>query len=279
MSQIAAVFASDFIIKTYNSVNTQKEHLCDKVFLLKYSFYCHEQITLELPRHSSDSADWLHEKIRTGNVNCYSDEDLLLEIQKAFSITLENALNLYCDYLKQSCDIFSRSFYDNYYSDLDKLKKSARLTLQKFKITVKNCDCKIGNKNNLGEIKDTLLSIVLNKCLAINTFQFCSDDKKARKSILAFIENSVFHLRCISYMGFFWIAKKKCLLTKTEEKDFLNGWKNFATSKKVGTNITLKKIVNNQPQYFTESIDSIFDAIWNDSIELGNDGFLLYKKS
>lgn len=276
MSQIAAIFDSDFIIKTYNSINTQNVHLCDVVCKLPYSFYCHEQITLELPRHSSDSAEWLHNKIELGKVKCYTDEELILEIQQSFGITFENALSYYCDYLKQSCDFFSSSFYEHYYAELDRLKNVQNLTLLQFKEAVRSGDCLVGNKNNLGEIKDTLVSLVLNNCFSFKSFNFCSDDKKARKSILGFISNSGFPLKCISYMGFFWIAKKKNLLTKDEEKDFLLGWKDFSASMSFGTNITLKKVVDKQVQYYTRDIDIVFEDIWNDTLVLGNDGFLFY---
>ena len=105
---------------------------------------------------------------------------------------------------------------------------------------------------------------------------FCSDDKRARKSLLSFSVNESFPINSISYMGFYWVAKQKKLLNKEEATDYLSGWEK--NCKPFETNVTIKEHINRkQPDYPKRDIDDLFDAIWNDEVVMMNDGYLIYK--
>ena len=105
---------------------------------------------------------------------------------------------------------------------------------------------------------------------------FCSDDKRARRSLLSFSVNESFPINSISYMGFYWVAKQKKLLNKEEATDYLSGWKK--NCKPFETNVTIKEHINRkQPDYPKRDIDNLFDAIWNDEVVMMNDGYLIYK--
>ena len=244
---------------------------------LPYSFYCHEQNRAEVTDHEQFALTWLDKNIAAKTITCISDLQILQIIKDSYQISQNVAVKFYADWLKQACDVFTTSFYEKNYNDLEALRtKSEIVSDEEFILAVQSGDTRIGHDNNLGEIKDTVLAIVLTQCLQMKCINFCSDDKRARRSLLSFSVNESFPINSISYMGFYWVAKQKKLLNKEEATDYLSGWKK--NCKPFETNVTIKEHINRkQPDYPKHDIDDLFDAIWNDEVVMMNDGYLIYK--
>ena len=244
---------------------------------LPYSFYCHEQNRAEVTDHEQFASTWLDKNIAAKIITCISDLQILQIIKDSYQISQNVAVKFYADWLKQACDVFTTSFYEKNYTDLEALRtKSEIISDEEFILAVQSGDTRIGHDNNLGEIKDIVLAITLTQCLQMKCINFCSDDKRARRSLLSFSVNESFPINSISYMGFYWVAKQKKLLNKEEATDYLSGWKK--NCKPFETNATIKEHINRkQPDYPKRDIDNLFDAIWNDEVVMMNDGYLIYK--
>ena len=277
MLKKAAILDSDFIIKTSLTRNSKNKSLSDVVLKLPYSFYCHEQNRAEVTDHEQFASTWLDKNIAAKIITCISDLQILQIIKDSYQISQNTAVKFYADWLKQACDVFTASFYEKNYTNFEALKtKSEIISDEEFILAVQSGDTRIGHDNNLGEIKDTVLAIVLTQCLQMKCINFCSDDKRARRSLLSFSVNESFPINSISYMGFYWVAKQKKLLNKEEATDYLSGWKK--NCKPFETNVTIKEHINRkQPDYPKRDIDDLFDAIWNDEVVMMNDGYLIYK--
>lgn len=277
MLKKAAILDSDFIIKTSLTRNSKNESLSDIVLKLPYSFYCHEQNRAEVTDHEQFASTWLDKNIAAEIITCLSDLQILQIIKDSYQISQNVAVKFYADWLKQACDVFTISFYEKNYTELETLRnKSEIISDEEFILAVQSGDTRIGHDNNLGEIKDTVLAIALTQCLQMKCINFCSDDKRARRSLLIFSVNESFPINSISYMGFYWVAKQKKLLNKEEATDYLSGWKKIC--KPFETNVTIKEHINRkQPDYPKRDIDDLFDAIWNDEVVMMNDGYLIYK--
>lgn len=210
MLKKAAILDSDFIIKTSLTRNSKNENLSDIVLKLPYSFYCHEQNRAEVTDHEQFALTWLDKNIAAKTITCISDLQILQIIKDSYQISQNVAVKFYADWLKQACDVFTTSFYEKNYNDLEALRtKSEIVSDEEFILAVQSGDTRIGHDNNLGEIKDTVLAIVLTQCLQMKCINFCSDDKRARRSLLSFSVNESFPINSISYMGFYWVAKQK----------------------------------------------------------------------
>ena len=277
MLKKAAILDTDFTIKTASTKNSKGNSLADVVLMLPYAFYCHEQNKIELTGHSEVASAWLENKIAFKIITCVDDLQILQIIKNSYNSSQKAAIKIYVGWLKQACDVFSKLFYETYYDELEELKsKTDEITDEEFMLAVQAGDFKVGHDNNLGEIKDTVLAITLTQCLQIECINFCSDDKRARRSLLSFSVNESFPMKSISYLGFYWVAKQKNLLTKENEEDFLCGWKKICKSSE--TNVTIKEhISRKQPDYPRRNIDDMFAAIWNDEVVMMNDGYLVYK--
>lgn len=277
MLKKAAILDSDFIIKTSLARNSKNESLSDVVLKLPYCFYCHEQNRAEVTDHEQIASTWLENNIAAKKITCVNDSDILKITMDSFKFTQKIAINRYSDWLKQACDVFSKSFYERNYTDLEALRtKSEIISDEEFILAVQSGDTRIGHDNNLGEIKDTVLAIALTQCLQMKCINFCSDDKRARRSLLSFSVNESFPINSISYMGFYWVAKQKKLLNKEEATDYLSGWKKIC--KPFENNVTIKEHINRkQPDYPKRDIDDLFASIWNDEVVMMNDGYLIYK--
>lgn len=266
MQKHIAVLDTDFMIKTFNTQNTANNRLIDIVLQLPYQFYCHTQNQLELST-SSGVSQWLVKQITQNNIKCLSDLDLINSIQTSYACSAHNAIHLYLMFLEQACSIFSQELYSTHYKDLENLQLSS-ITTQEFANALQQHDSSIGPKHNLGEIKDALLSLVLANSSSSTIILFCSDDKQARKALISFTDL----FECISYMGFYWIAKSKQLLTQKQEQEFFTGWKTYCPSH--AHNITIKQNLSSpKPDYKKINIDTLFDAIWSDTAVLHRDGF------
>lgn len=176
MLKKAAILDSDFIIKTSLTRNSKNEGLSDVVLKLPYSFYCHEQNRAEVTDHEQFASTWLDKNIAAKVITCLSDLQILQIIKDSYQISQNVAVKFYADWLKQACDVFTTSFYEKNYTDLEALRtKSEIISDEEFILAVQSGDTRIGHDNNLGEIKDTVLAIALTQCLQMKCINFCSD--------------------------------------------------------------------------------------------------------
>lgn len=273
----AAILDSDFTIKSALTKNSHGKSLADVVLELPYNFFSHEQNIIEVTDHAKIASAWLEKNIAERKIQCVSDLQILSIIKDKFSVSNNNAIKFYADYLKQACDVFTKSFFEIKYKELKVLTQNEDIiTDDEFLEAVISGDLSVGRGSNLGEIKDTLLAIVINQCLQMDCINFCSDDNRARRSLLRFSQNDSFPIKSISYLGFYWIAKQKNLLSKEQELEFLLSWKKICKSDDL--NITIKEHLNRkQADYPKRNIDDLFEAIWNDEVVMVNDGYLVYK--
>lgn len=280
MSKKAAILDSDFTIKMASTRNSQDKSLADVVFELPYTFYCHEQNKIEITDHAQIASAWLERNIAAKKITCITDLQILTIIKNSYNLSQNNAIKFYADWLKKSCDVFSKSFYETHYSELASLACKEEVVSDKaFCDAVLAGDLCVGKSNNLGEIKDTLLAITINQCLQMDCINFCSDDNRARRSLLSFSQNDSFPIKSISYVGFYWVAKQKDLLSKNEEAEYLDSWKKYCSTHKIGTNVTIKKNIHHLlPDYPKIDIDELFKSIWADDVIMMNDGYLVYKE-
>lgn len=176
MLKKAAILDSDFIIKTSLTRNSKNESLSVVVLKLPYSFYCHEQNRAEVTDHEQFASTWLDKNIAAKIITCISDLQILQIIKDSYQISQNVAVKFYADWLKQACDVFTTSFYEKNYTDLEALRtKSEIISDEEFILAVQSGDTRIGHDNNLGEIKDTVLAIALTQCLQMKCINFCSD--------------------------------------------------------------------------------------------------------
>ena len=76
-----ALLDTDFISKTHIVRVDDNNHLIDRVLELpECSFICHEQTEVELRRHNSHAPGWLDAKIKSGEIEQYTDERILKEM-------------------------------------------------------------------------------------------------------------------------------------------------------------------------------------------------------
>jgi hypothetical protein len=218
LSSPFAILDTDFTSKLHITTNSEGMPLIELLLKLPYTFCCHEQIQKELSVHNNTAAEWLRSKIAVRIITCYSDKDIILLIQSSFQISFASAKMFYLSYLRESCGVYSRNFYQTYFGSLE---AADTITIDSFCQKIDCCDKKIGRQNDLGEIKDTLLLLALRNCTGDKIFELCSDDKTARRSIIRYHEDDEIRISCISAFGFFFVAKVKRLFEKDEAEQYL----------------------------------------------------------
>lgn len=81
-----ALFDTDFISKLHITRKDDENRLIDRVLELPdYQFVCHEQICIELSHHNTSAITWLQQKIAEGNIQKFSDADLLTLLYPPYS--------------------------------------------------------------------------------------------------------------------------------------------------------------------------------------------------
>ena len=118
-----AILDTDFVSKA-NIIKTENRVLADEVLAFPgYSFFCHQKMREELSDHGTGSAQtWLANKIVSGEIICYSDDQILSEMGRAVS----DICFLYYSrsFLKQGCVLFDSEFYSRYFQPLDTLMEA-----------------------------------------------------------------------------------------------------------------------------------------------------------
>lgn len=223
-----ALLDTDFISKMHIIQKDADNHLIDRIMELPgYQFFCHSQICTELSRHNvSGSKKWLENKIFAGQIKCYSDGDILDELEPIYGAM---TYGIYANLLQKACQAYSEEYYENNFCELQKIdygKISKSDFLEKLKT---DCDA-IGVGNNLGEIKTYVLLQVMSLMLGEQIYMFCSDDRNARSGII-----SIGGVKCISVLSAFARLKNECNLGQEEAEDYIKSWLDFCALHKQTT--------------------------------------------
>ena len=150
----------------------------------------------ELADHGRrDAQVWLENKIKSGEIVCYSDDKILSEMSRY----IHNSCFLYYrSFLKQGCDIFSAEFYNQYFLPLDEMMDSGTYDQERFLAVLRSCENQIGHQKSYGEIKAYVLAQTIKLLYNTEAYIFCSDDFGARRGFA----NSA-QIPCISILSVF----------------------------------------------------------------------------
>ena len=212
---------TDFISKAHSICSGDGASLIDRVMELPdCSFYCHEQTRVELARHDSTAPDWLDDHVQRGMITKYNDERLIREITGLY---LGFGKTVYSSYLKNACDAFDRNYYQDHYSKLDTLDQF-HISDGEYINTLKELEAKIGEGNNLGEIKAYVVLQWLNTLNDEPVLYFCSDDRGARNGVLSVEGLSA---RCISIPSVFQRLIAEGVISKDSIKKYMDAAVNY----------------------------------------------------
>lgn len=206
---------TDFISKTHIVRIDDNNHLIDRVLdLPECSFICHEQTGVELRRHNSHAPEWLDEKIKSGEIEQYTDERILKEMTGLY---FNAGLYQHTALLKTACEAFDNDYFQEHFKELGELNYT-HISLSEYLSLLKCLDNRIGEGNNLGEIKEYVLLQWLNIQNEEPVFYFCSDDKDARNGVLAV---DGIKIQCISLASAFEHLRKKGVLTTENAEPYI----------------------------------------------------------
>lgn len=261
-----ALLDTDFISKLYITKASDSDRLIYRILSIRdFHFVCHQQTSIELARHNQWASKWLKE---TSSVDVYSDQDLM---QLMIGIFGAAAYGFYVNMLRRSCDIFSQSFFNTYYTPLDKYVTDSwdNYNLDDFVEMVETCDAAIGQDNNLGEIKLYTMAQILERSGTEELYIFCSDDRKARYAV-----SNQAGMDCVSALASFYLAKKYLNMAKDEAQPFFDSWMSFHKQHNqerfqvyTASGHQLEKLLG----------QDIFEMLYNDELYLMRDGFFRIK--
>lgn len=214
-----ALLDTDFISKTYSIQDNCGNHLIDCILKMpKYNFLCHAQIVVELNRNNNESPLWLQSNIASGKIKSYTDEAILESLTR---IRGPFACTTYTQMLKIACDAFSNNYFSEHYGELEDIDYET-VSNEEYLNRLQMLDIKVGQKNNLGEIKSFVLLQVLTFMLGEEIYVFCSDDKNARSGAI-----SIEDVRCISLLTAFSRLKKEMEWTIFDAEPYIESLVNF----------------------------------------------------
>ena len=148
-----ALLDTDFISKAYHCCPSTT-HLIDFVLSLpEYTFYCHQQIVVEMARHFSDTEQWLSGKIQAGEILSYTDDQILSILQSVYGL---GCYPMYTTYLKEACNAFGTSHFATHYGSLSSFDYNTQ-DKATFLAEIAKGDTSVGIDNHLGEIKTYVL--------------------------------------------------------------------------------------------------------------------------
>lgn len=190
-----AIVDTDFVSKS-NIIKTEDRVLADEVLEFpEYKFFCHQKMVEELEDHGTGaSREWLNQKIKSGKITLYSDEQIIKELVDAVG---EKGYSYYRSFLKDGCNMVTSNYYSKYFKALDNWFEADN-KYEDFLSTLADCEASIGHKNNYGEIKAFVLLKTLSFLFEVKPVIFCSDDAGARKG---FSNTSL--VPCISILSLF----------------------------------------------------------------------------
>lgn len=214
-----ALLDTDFISKTHFIKGSTEKSLSDLVVEMPgYCFFCHSQIIQELSRHNQQAIGWLQYKIAEQKIQCYTDEEILNELVKFRG---DFACSTYTLMLKEACDAFSRSYFEEHYQTIENFD-FLKSTKEDFLKELQRADDEVGKHNSLGEIKSYVLLQLLSLLKGEQVYVFCSDDKAARNGAISFS-----NVRCINALSSFLRLKKETSWTLAAAEPYISSYVQF----------------------------------------------------
>ena len=212
-----AILDTDFISKTHLIRKDDQNKMIDRIMEMRgYRFYCHEQIKIELQRHSiGNSPEWLEAKISDGTVHCTTDEEIIDELHVIY---LDSAEAMYASMLKNGCEAYEKGYFEEKFKRIHALDYTSISKDAFLKELKADCD-EIGKGNNLGELKSYVLLQMLSIKLGQHIYVFCSDDKNARSGIVV-----LGGARCISVLSAFMRLNKDGNLSREEAEPYIQAY-------------------------------------------------------
>ncbi len=266
MDKKYALLDADFLYKSHLARNSKNYTLTDFVMeFAEYEFFCHEMIREELSRHelNPNPNPWLEDKIKAGKVKLYTDREIVSELGKLYG---KEATNAYLELMKTSCDTFNADFYEQYYGSLNVLENLEDVEV--FLAALKVCDDNVPHKKGLGEKKTYVLIQMMEIMYGNRVYVFCSDDFKARQSIVG-LETPV---HCISILGVFY-KLMKLGKEKSEMQEYYNRLSAFLKNQ---TEYKVWSISGHQREGVP--IQQVFDEIYDEKFQMLGNGDLQYIK-
>ena len=154
-----AILDTDFVSKA-NFIRTESYALADEVLAFPgYRFFCHQKMKEELADHGTRPAqEWLDRMIEQGKITCYSDEQIIRELEKQVAGL---CFLYYQSFLRNGCDLFNADFYGQYFTSLDEFIESGVQEPNIFLSVLQSCEAQIGHQQSYGEVKAFVLSQTL----------------------------------------------------------------------------------------------------------------------
>ena len=257
-----ALLDTDFTVKTIMSQNDLGHCLLDLLMQRSdYSFACHEKTIDEVKDHNYCGAyDWVQNKVKTGIVCVYSDEEIIEILSTIYG---DGSVVVYTNLLKNSCDAFGRTIYQDNYSEIDNLPPAVERDV--FLKKLHDCDVAYGKGKGLGEIKLLILLQALEIIHPGDVSVFCSDDSGARTGVY-----STASIHCISVITLFYHLKNWGV-EKSEAEPYYISYKNTLSS----TQTTFKVYNKNRSVRIDIPCDTIFDYIYEDKYIAYGTGVLI----
>ena len=118
-----AILDTDFVSKANLIQADTEDILADRVINFKgYEFCCHSMMLEELGRHGTVMAQaWLQGKISEQMIRLYSDKDIIDGLTEKIG---RKSFAVYLEFLKNSCEIYDRNYYESHYVTLIELQKT-----------------------------------------------------------------------------------------------------------------------------------------------------------
>ncbi len=214
-----ALFDTDYISKMHLIHKDEQNRLIDRIMdIPNYTFCCHSRIRDELALHTSPAPfEWLNDRISSGKIVCYADSHIIDRLTHIYG---NSACAMYLHLLKTACEVYSRDYFNRYYSSLH-----YRLPTHIFLHKLYEAELLINNKNNLGEIKTFVLLQFLSLTLEEPILVFCSDDRNARAGII-----SIGGATCISVLSSFIHLRKELDFQWSDAQPYVQSFLDFCQS-------------------------------------------------
>ena len=252
-----AILDTDFVSKA-NIIRIETQVLADEVLAFPgYRFFCHQKMKEELADHGTRPAqDWLDRMIEQGKITCYSDEQIICELENQVA---EHCFLYYRSFLKNGCDLFNVDFYGLYFSALDKFLESGTRDSKIFLSVLQSCEARIGHQQSYGEVKAFILSQTLKLLHDEEAYIFCSDDFGARQGFANGAQ-----IPCISILGVF--LKLKLIGKPIEEvRPYFESFVRWCTEREnPQTQVKVWKFESGSDKRIREPIVSLLDDIFAD---------------
>lgn len=262
-----ALLDTDFISKMHLIRMDEQNKLIDKIMTMpNYTFYCHEQISIELTRHNiAGSPEWFKASIADKSINLYSDEMIMDELSEIYG---ELAVASYVRMLQTACDAYSEGYFKEKFvglSQLDYLHIGREEFLKQLELA---CNT-MGEGQNLGELKTYVLLQALNMKFGKQIYVFCSDDKNARNGVI-----SIGGARCISVLSSFIRLQKEIGFTREDADPYIKSYMEGC----LGKNQTTFKVQDNSKERRMCRVpcEQVFEEMFNGKIEEMKTGNLKY---